>query len=495
MGQGLLFDIEELSTTKKSLSSPQGYRGFAAFHKYWGKKPVECLSYLVEKLTYEQEVILDPFLGSGLLARQAFQRNRRFIGIDINPVAIELSRLLINPPDNKKFSKVLRQMEILVKPKINESYRLADGDTATHFLWEGDEMQSVWCVNGRRRRESKPERHDIDLFKQFSGYKTKFIRDLRFFTNSRINASPEMAIGDLFTGRALRNIDCILAFIREQQEDIRKALLMTLTAASGQMSRMVFAVSKRGKTKGKIEERISVGSWVIGYWRPKFHFEINTWNCFWRRAMRLAKALNESHEEKRPVTAEDCLAVLESRADIALIKDDARRVLEGLPKRSISLILTDPPHSDRIPYLELSELWNSILNQEVLFEREIVVSNARERCKTKDIYAKEMEKFFIDASNVLLDGGTLAILFNASDSDSWGYLEALHKESDSLRFRGCFPMAYSARSVVQDNRTGALKHDYVLIYEKFSENRASENRWKKLSDIDSWSSSLPAKEE
>jgi 16S rRNA G966 N2-methylase RsmD len=495
MGQGILFEVGQAPTTKKSLSTPQGYRGFAAFHKYWGKKPVECLSYLIEKLTHEQEVVLDPFLGSGLLARQAFQRNRRFIGIDINPVAIELSRLMVNPPDNKKFSSVLRQMEISVKPKVDESYRLADGNTATHFLWEGDEMLSVWCLNGRRRRESKPVRQDVDLFRQFSGYKTKFIRDLQFFTNSRINASPEMGIGDLFTGRALRNIDCILAFIREQPEDVRNALLMTLTAASGQMSQMVFAVSRRGKTKGKIDDRISVGSWVIGYWRPRLHFEINSWNCFWRKAMRLAKALDESHPEKRPDTAEDCLAVLESRADIALIKDDARRVLARLPERSISLILTDPPHSDRIPYLELSELWNAILNQEVLFEREIVVSNARERCKAKDTYAQEMEEFFLDASHVLSDGGTLAILFNASNSDSWGYLEALQRKSDSLRFRGCFPMVYSARSVVQDNRTGALKHDYVLIYEKFSKNRASENRWKKLSDIDGWSSSLPTKEE
>ena len=273
-----------------------------------------------------------------------------------------------------------------------------------------------------------------------------------------------------------------------------RAVSLSKTAASGQMSRMVFAVSKRGKTKGKIEERISVGSWVIGYWRPKLHFEINVWNCFWQRAMRLIKALNESHSEKTPVTTEDCMTVLESRADIALIKDDARRVLESLPKHSISLILTDPPHSDRIPYLELSELWNAILNKEVLFDREIVVSNARERCKAKDIYVKEMEQFFVDASRVLSDGGTLAILFNASDSDSWGYLEALQKKSDSLIFRGCFPMAYSARSVVQDNRMGALKHDYVLIYEKSCENRSSENRWKQLSEIDGWSSSLPTKE-
>jgi len=45
------------------------------------------------------------------------------------------------------------------------------------------------------------------------------------------------------------------------------------------------------------------------------------------------------------------------------------------------LFITDPPHGDRIPYLELSEIWNVILREEPPFESEIVVSNAKERSK------------------------------------------------------------------------------------------------------------------
>ena len=43
--------------------------------------------------------------------------------------------------------------------------------------------------------------------------------------------------------------------------------------------------------------------------------------------------------------------------------------------------LSDPPHGDRIPYLELSEIWNVILGEEPPFEAEIVVSNAKDRSK------------------------------------------------------------------------------------------------------------------
>jgi 16S rRNA G966 N2-methylase RsmD len=489
-----MFDVEKPRTSKADLNRPQGYRGLARFHKYCGKKPVECLAYLLENLTFEQEIVLDPFIGYGLVAREALQRNRRFIGIDINPIAIELAQLIVSPPSRECFSKAVKQMERVVKPEIDNTYKLTNGDIATHFLWEDNTLKSVWCANGRPRRENEPTTHDIAISRKYSDYKTKYIRNLRFFSNSRINTSPQMTICDLFTGRALRNIDLILKFIKQQPDDVRKALLLTLTAASGQMSNMVFVVSNRGKTTGKIQERISVGSWVIGYWRPKVHFEINVWNCFQNKAKNLTKALTQIHSLRSVKLTTDCSNVIESRAQIALIRDDARRIIENLPKESISLVLTDPPHSDRMPYLELSELWNAILDQEVLFDREIIVSNAREREKGRDTYTKEMQEFFIDVARVLCDGGIMAILFNAYDSESWEYLKTLQRKSDSIRFRGCFPMVYSAGSVVQDNRKGALKHDYVLIYEKCSGSSVGQSRWKSLAELDGWSSSLPTKD-
>ena len=67
--------------------------------------------------------------------------------------------------------------------------------------------------------------------------------------------------------------------------------------------------------------------------------------------------------------------------------------LRDLPERSIDLILTDPPHSDRAPYLELSELWNAVLGVESDFTDEIVVSNAKERQKHIHDYDTRMKAF------------------------------------------------------------------------------------------------------
>jgi 16S rRNA G966 N2-methylase RsmD len=490
MEQGLLFEVRKKPTRKECVSTPCGYNGLTAFHKYWGKKPPECLAYLIEALTFEQEIILDPFVGSGLVARESVERDRRFIGIDINPLAIKLSKLVVNPPKLADFFESFSKIKKNVEPAINTSYSRETGEIGTHYLWDGDELKSVWCIGGKGKKKSKPLARDIELFKTYTDYKPRHIRDMKFFTNSRINASPQMTISDLFTGRALRNIDLLLEYIKYQKGLVKDALLLTLTGACGQMSKMVFAVSKRGKTTGKIQEGISVGSWVIGYWCPNIHFEINVWNCFENRAKRLIKAL-KSIESSTFEFSSSCTDVIRSKVNIALIKGDAKRVLCSLPPASISLILTDPPHSDRIPYLELSELWNSILGEEASFEDEIVVSNARERNKNNCNYTKEMGEFFTNAIEVLKDGGIMAIIFNASDSESWEYLKVLQAKPDRIKFRGCFPMEYSARSVVQDTRIGALKHDYVLIYEKYSNGYKGPNRWQKLIELNGWSTFLP----
>src|SRR6266571_7426006 len=84
--------------TPANLSEPEAYRGLYAFHKYWGKKPAEPMRYLIRHLCPEGALVVDPFLGSGVSALEAVQLKRRFVGMDINPVAVRLARLLLSPP-------------------------------------------------------------------------------------------------------------------------------------------------------------------------------------------------------------------------------------------------------------------------------------------------------------------------------------------------------------------------------------------------------------
>ena len=394
-----------------TLTDPAAYRGLYAFHKYWGKKPAEPMRYLIEHLCPEGGVVVDPFLGSGISALETVQLRRRFVGIDINPVAVRLSQMLMSPPDAASISEALARLTSMVRPVLLDSYSTVLKRPATHFLWRNEVMEKVWLTqeNSRRRLELQPEAHDLSLAQSFDDYKVRFLHCPRFFSNSRINASPLLTLKSLFTGRALRNIELLLEAICELPKGSQEPLRLCMTAAVGQMSKMVFAITGRGKTNGFCSERTEVGSWVIGYWRPALHFEVNVWNCFERRVRKLIKAVSKSESANcvaQPGTLEDVCA---GDADYSILGGNCLEVLTQLPDRSIDLVITDPPHGDRIPYLELSELWNAILGEEPPFEAEIVVSNAKERCKTKAHYNEAMARFLGIARRKLRDNGSLVL--------------------------------------------------------------------------------------
>ncbi len=481
-----LFDIN--TKTINNITNPNSYKGIYSFHKYWGKKPTESIAFFIENCTKESDIVLDPFLGSGFISRECLSRKRRFIGIDLNPFAIEHTNFLLELPKASIFQSAVKEIEKKVKQKINETYLIGNQKIASHYLWNNDSLLKVWIRPevGRNRIELEPTSFDLEKIKCFSNYTVRNIRNINFFTNSKINSKPEMSIYDLFTYRALHNIDLLLDEIQLFPDLIKRALLLTLTSSSGQMSSMVFAITNRGKTKNKISNKVEVGSWVIGYWRPQLHFEINVWNCFESRANKLYKALLNIDEHKYQ-KYESIELLLEKKQGTSIINGDCIDTMKQIPEKSIKLICTDPPHSDRIPYLELSEMWNAILNKTVFFEKEIVVSNAKERNKKKTEFIEKMKLFISESSRILTDDGTLLIYFNARDQQSWKFLEIL-KIGVNLQFIGAFPMEYSTNSVVQDNRKGGMTTDYALVLKKIGYNI---NFQHKLDSIPGWSVSMP----
>ncbi len=460
----LALEFPKPPTISKPLT-PKGYKGLAGFHKYWGKKPIEAWSFLIENLTNEGEKILDPFLGSGLIAKECVDCNRRFIGFDINPFSIELTKLYLDLPAFADLKKVIKTIKTSVKPKIDSLYKISTGEVVTHFLWEKSEISGVWKKEGGKLTEINLTNKEKCKLADYANKYSKFHVELNLFNNSRINAKADITVSDLFSARALSSIGYLMDSFQHYPHNIRRALCLILTASLGQMSNMVFALTRRGKTKQKEKEKISVGSWVIGYWRPEQHFEVNAWNCFENKANKLLNAIKHTNGTKVENIANSFEEFKESPHFPYLKIGDSEKLLGDIPNNSIKLILTDPPHGDRIPYLELSEMWNAFLGFKADFSSELVVSNAKGRDKGIDQYNKKLSSIFSECARVLERNGLLAVIFNARSSDHWDSLYAL-EESAGLEYIGCYPMAYSAGSVVQDNRKGSLKSDYVLLYGK-----------------------------
>ena len=116
-----LFPTLVAPTNVADLELPETYTGLAGFHKYWGKKPVESLSYLIENCTGEGDIVLDPFPGSGLISRECLKRSRRFAGVDINPFPVEHASFLLNLPSENEYYQALIEIEQGVADEINSA--------------------------------------------------------------------------------------------------------------------------------------------------------------------------------------------------------------------------------------------------------------------------------------------------------------------------------------------------------------------------------------
>jgi len=462
----------------KGKAKKAGYSGIYNCHKYWGKKPYELCELILGTFAGQGDAVLDPFLGSGVMASAAKAAGINFSGCDLNPAAVDIARMFVDPPSGAQVQAILKKLSTACERDIELSYTLKDGRLVSHLIWTEGSIDDAWVVDGIRTQSIDPTDEMYALASVYDDYLPAHFVDRELQRNSRINVDTGQHVSDLFTTRALRNIDLLLGAIRALPPNERRIASFILSSALGQMSKMVFAIAGRrnSSTKGGPPKRFEVGSWVIGFWRPKQYFEIDVWHVFKGRAKRLLSAVSKTPElfNQAPL-----------RASTTTIEcNDALTYLLALDEESIDLIVTDPPHSDRIPYLELSEMWNAFLNYDSNFEKEFIYSNAKFRNMGQANYIIQFDAIICQAARVLKSGGHFILMFNTTDQEVWDSLQvSTSKESNALEYMGKFSAEYSAGSVVQDSRAGALKNDWCLVFKKRGETKSID-----MSRLPRWSS-------
>jgi DNA modification methylase len=92
-----------------------------SLHWYPGSFVPQIPDALIQTLSYECDCVLDPFVGSGVTLIEAAKLGRKFIGVDINPFAIDIARakfLAIKLADNQWKNEIYSR---ITKNNIAES--------------------------------------------------------------------------------------------------------------------------------------------------------------------------------------------------------------------------------------------------------------------------------------------------------------------------------------------------------------------------------------
>jgi len=465
--------VTDITTASENNVEAETYTGIYGLHKYWSKKPHDVVRRFITAYSHEGEIVLDPFCGSGVGIVEAIFTNRKAFGIDINPMATFITRQLLNNISPRDLQEAFDHLKEACQGEINQKYILKrEGKSliATHFLLNKGNIEEIWYKNGRIKVIDTPQASDIDLASSFSYEQIPFFYPRgKLFHNSRINAGPDLRVYQLFTPRNLSALATLRHHI-EQIEPItaREMLEFCFTSSLGQASNMVFVVKRRGKMGGVSPEcgKKEVGSWVIGFWMPPEHFEINVWHCFEHRFRKILKTKRDQSETTWQVIETNSFEhFTTSNANLYLETSSAKKILSQIPDNSIDYVITDPPHGDRIPYLELSQIWNEWLGFPVDFEGEIVVSDAKGRNKDLLTFEKALAEVFGQISRVLKPDCHFSLIFNSLDDEIWLFLlNSLNTLNFKLAAVDYF--RYSANSVVQDCRKRGLKCDFILTFRK-----------------------------
>jgi len=98
MGQNYGFSYEMIFYGSKGLHKLNGYCDDVLyferkrFKQHPTRKPKELVKKFIEMSSNENDLVLDPFLGSGTTAEACEDLNRNYIGIELNPDYVKIAR-------------------------------------------------------------------------------------------------------------------------------------------------------------------------------------------------------------------------------------------------------------------------------------------------------------------------------------------------------------------------------------------------------------------
>ncbi len=325
-------NVEEGSGLIDHAFFPHTHSSTYLMHKYWSRKPHNIVATYIAHFTAEDDVVLDPFGGSGVTANEALHLGRRSIHADVNPLATFIARTTARPIDVGVFESLAREVVERVTPAIQPLYQTACpscGGTATitHAVWKDERdgntarpwLYYVNCqCSPKTTIEKQPDAADARAISDIEqgAARARVLEDFpglelhlaypggKHFMQLRHGLRNDPRLSMLFTSRNLialhairKEIDrCTIGtndcFKHDDPAGLRDAMLFLFSSMLPQASKMVWVIKKRAARSIK---RLEVGSWTHHFfWNPTEFFEVNVLNGYHERLSKASRGFKEA---------------------------------------------------------------------------------------------------------------------------------------------------------------------------------------------------------
>lgn len=317
-------------------------------HPYFTRRPANVVRAYIERYSTKDDVVFDPFGGTGVTAIEAMLLGRHAIHNDLNPFANFLAK---NIADTTLASTV---------PLLEAFERVEQACIKILQEIEGnEEVVKHWL-------ERLPLPVNIPLPR----------------------TSDAKCFHDLFTPSQLAGLALLKQAIeREQEEAVRNLLLLAWSASVAKLNKTFLSAKGRAPSRG--------GSSIFSIYRYKLasqYVELPIWETFKGRFLNVLAAKEEVFQTQAyEVSHARKTRTIESNYDVYFTAHDAATIDQVLKPNSVDYIFTDPPYGAFISYLDLSILWNHWLGFPVTNEaldRETIVGG--ERGHTQEHYKESL---------------------------------------------------------------------------------------------------------
>jgi DNA modification methylase len=459
-------------------------------HPYWARKPLNVVDTIITKLSRPGESIMDPFMGSGTIVLSALTHGRSAFGSDINPLSIFLVKAILElglePDSIKKYAdsflsllrdsvlpwyKVKNKNEYIERERFtvigkyeNGRFSLQRTETITKMR-KGDKWIGRRTYNEHDKLviESKPNSQLISIPVDFE--------KLELLPNSRIAIPKGAKLSHYFTKTNRAAINYALS-LSEQKGLTKEEKTFRRLLVSSSLPLL------------RLSDKKASSQWP--YWRPKKLLTSRNPVIVFEGRVESIKNMVSWVNERIP----KYYFVKEFSKSNSLLVSVEKRAVQDLPRRfkcdqKFNLILTDPPYSDQVPYLEYSSLWISLLELgkiKKLYSQEIVRSDCPIRANDSADYIRRLSKGFDACCRLVHKNGHVVWFYQDYDLLHWRKLNDIAKKNGMVMV-DVIPIPKQRRSMKTVTSPGrTLDGDLILIFKK-NGNMRPEKRIANLEDI------------
>ncbi len=422
---------------------------------YFTRQSWDIVTQNIKNFTDKGDVVLDPFGGSGVSAIEAMMNERVGIHTDLNPLSIFMVKALsakvnlselyelseeilaefesLRPKNEKEAKGILKNAKYYPNALDSEFGEVATQKQQDSALWipqdeilpKGSDVESVLSLF------SKMQLAELALLRKFifkhtipSGSKENRIRKRNMRYSLMLGFYNTLSMCNLTFHETPRGggVSGIYAYYRYR---------IAPNPAKHQIANIF-----RGKIKRVLKGKSELESSPVFY--DSYFFPI-------QRVIKDFKHQELSKREQEDFSKVDSL--LNKTNGEKIFQADATNLKE-IESQSIDFIYTDPPYGAKIPYLDLSTMWNVWLDLPVdsnLREKECIEKGSLEKSKYE--YYDLMKASLKEMYRVLKYNRWLAFVFQHQDPKLW---QIIIDSAENIGFE-------YAGSVIQDNGQESFK--------------------------------------